>query len=111
MGQIGHEVARDIDGTAEGGEMTEDRVPGETFSPGEFIQDQLDARGWTTADLALRMGGNIGDIAINQLSVELMIAVKDKNLVMDREAGEGLARGFGTSVEYWENLDRIWRRG
>ena len=91
--------------------MTEDRMPVEIFSPGEFIQDELDARGWTTADLARQMGGNIGEIAINQLSVEMMIAVKDKNLVMDPAASAGLARGFGTSVEYWENLDRIWRRG
>ena len=82
------------------------RTPAETFPPSQFVQDELDARGWTTADLAQRMGGDLG---INQLSIELMIAVDDKNFLMARETAEGLARAFGTSVEFWENLDRAWR--
>ena len=28
------------------------RSPAEVFSPGEFIRDELDARGWTQGDLA-----------------------------------------------------------
>ena len=82
------------------------RIPAETFSPGEFVREELDARGWTTADLAQRMGGDLG---VNQLSVELMITVDDKGLLMARETAEGLSQAFGTSVEYWENLDRAWR--
>jgi HTH-type transcriptional regulator/antitoxin HigA len=28
------------------------RVPAEVFPPGEFIREELDARGWTQGDLA-----------------------------------------------------------
>jgi len=31
-------------------------VPVEPFSPGEYIQDELDARNWTQADLAAILG-------------------------------------------------------
>ena len=84
-------------------------VPAETFPPGEFIQEELDTRGWTIADLAQRMGGDYG---VNYLTVELIIECQpgDKNLLMGRETAEGLARAFGTSVEYWENLEHSWRQ-
>ena len=82
------------------------RVPAETFSPGSYVKEEIDARGWTTADLASRMGG---DHAIDQLIVELMIAVGDKNMLLTPETAEGLARAFGLSSEYFINLDRAWR--
>lgn len=31
-------------------------IPVEPFSPGEYIQDELDARGWTRLELANRLG-------------------------------------------------------
>ncbi len=84
------------------------RTPAETFPPGQFLQEELDARGWTIADLAQRMGG---DQAVDHFAVELMIECQpfDKELLMGRKMAEGLARALGTSVEYWENLDRAWR--
>ena len=82
------------------------RQPAEVFSPGEYIQDELDARGWTTADLAERMGDRV---AINQLAVEMLITVKDKGCMVGEPTAKALARAFGTSPEYWLNLDRAWR--
>ena len=32
------------------------RVPAEVFLPGEFIRDELEARGWTQTDLAEVLG-------------------------------------------------------
>ena len=78
------------------------------FSPGEFIQDELDARGWNTADLARRMGGDLG---LNQLTVDMLIAVRDKNLMLGKETAQGLSRAFGVSAEFFLNLDRSWREG
>ena len=78
------------------------------FSPGEFIQEELIARGWTTTYLARRMGG---DVALNQLTVDMHIAVRDKNMSLDEETAQGLSRAFGVSAQFFMNLDRIWREG
>jgi HTH-type transcriptional regulator/antitoxin HigA len=34
----------------------EERKPAEVFSPGEFIKEELEARGWTQEDLAEILG-------------------------------------------------------
>lgn len=81
-------------------------TPAETFPPGLFITEEITARGWTTADLAARMGG---DAALNQCKVDLLIAVPDKRLEMDEATAFGLARAFGTSPRLFINLDRAWR--
>ncbi len=83
------------------------REPAETFPPGQFIQDELHARDWSTRDLAERMGGDYIDR--NQCCVELLIGAPDKGMILDEDTANGLARAFGTSVEFWENLDRAWR--
>ncbi len=84
------------------------RTPAEVFPPGQFLQEELDARGWTTADLAQRMGG---DPAVDQLAVDIMIGCgpEDKGILMGRGMAEGLALALGTSTEFWGNLDRAWR--
>lgn len=66
------------------------------FPVGKYIADELAARGWTTRDLAERMGG---DVAVNELSLELIIHVHDKSMYMGKETAGGLARAFGTSAE------------
>ncbi|MEE9159966.1 MAG: hypothetical protein V3U60_16475 [Gammaproteobacteria bacterium] len=76
------------------------------FPPGEFIQEELDARGWTTADLASRMGG---DAAQRQCCVEILIYAPNKGVILDDDTASGLSRAFGTSAEFWINLDRDWR--
>ena len=76
------------------------------FPPGVFVAEELEARGWTPRDLALRMGG---DPAIDQLTVDMLIHVPDKNMLLDQETANGLGRAFGTSPDLWLNLDRQWR--
>lgn len=88
--------------------MRENRVPAETFPPGQFVQEELDARGWDTRELAVRMGGD--NIDRNQCSVELLIYAPNKEMILDDDTASRLARAFGTSVEYWGNLDRAWRQ-
>lgn len=38
------------------------RVPAEVFAPGEFIREELEARGWTQGDLAQIMDRPIHDL-------------------------------------------------
>ena len=79
--------------------MNETRIPAEVFPPGEFLADELKARGWFQTDLADILG-------------------RDDNLVSDiirgkrgitPETAQGLADALGTSARYWLNLDTIYR--
>jgi HTH-type transcriptional regulator / antitoxin HigA len=76
------------------------RVPAETFSPGEFIRDELEARGWTQADLAQIMGRPL------RLVNELIAGKKQ----ITPETARGLAMAFGDDDPlYWMNLDSAYR--
>ena len=73
----------------------EDRVPAETFPPGEYIRDELEARGWTVADLAGMLGESVATIG----------EVLEGRGRITPEAAERLADVFGTGAHVWLNLE------
>jgi HTH-type transcriptional regulator/antitoxin HigA len=76
------------------------RAIAEVFPPGEFIQEELDARGWTQGDLAQIMGRPLQ--AVNEL-------ISGKKQITP-ETALGLAKAFGSDdALYWMNLDNIYR--
>lgn len=78
-----------------------DRIAAEGFLPGEFIAEELEERGWSQADLAEILGKAPG--MVNEL-------IKGKRKVSP-DIAEGLSAAFGTSAEYWTNLEtayQIW---
>jgi HTH-type transcriptional regulator / antitoxin HigA len=76
-------------------------MPAEVFPPGEFIRDELDARGWTQGDLAQIMGRPL------RLVNELIAGKKQ----ITPETARGLAKAFGDDdAMYWMNLDSAYRR-
>ncbi len=76
------------------------RTPAEIFPPGEFIRDELDARGWTQGDLAAIMGRP------PQLVNELIGGKKQ----ITPETALGLAKAFGDDdALYWMSLDSVYR--
>lgn len=76
------------------------RVPAEIFPPGEFIREELGARGWTQGDLAQIMGRPLR--VVNEL-----VAGKKQ---ITPETARGLAEAFGDSDPlYWMNLDSAYR--
>jgi HTH-type transcriptional regulator / antitoxin HigA len=76
------------------------RTPAEVFSPGEFIRDELEARGWTQGDLAQIMGRPL------QFVNELVAGKKQ----ITTETALGLAKAFGDDdALYWMNLDNVYR--
>jgi HTH-type transcriptional regulator/antitoxin HigA len=75
------------------------RAPAEVFPPGEFIREELDARGWTQDDLAQIMGRPV------RLVNELVNAKKQ----ITPDTARGLAEAFGTDALYWMNLDSAYR--
>lgn len=76
------------------------RAPAEVFPPGDFIRDELEARGWTQGDLAQIMGRPA------QLVNELVAGKKQ----ITPETAIGLAKAFGDDdALYWMNLDNVYR--
>lgn len=78
----------------------------EAFPVGEYIQEELEARGWTTKDLAIKMGGSVRDIGINMLALDMLIAVKEARI--DRDMAYLMAKAFDVSPDLFLNLDRYY---
>lgn len=71
------------------------RMPVEVFPPGEFLREELEARGWSQQELADILGRP------PRLISEL---ISGKRAVTP-ETARGLADAFGTSAEFWMNLE------
>lgn len=94
--------------TPEGTFLTMPRRPAEAFPPGLFLREEMTARGWTTADVATRMGEG-RDYDIDYFCIELCLYVANPGLMLSDDFAAGLATAFGISAETWLNLDRAWR--
>lgn len=81
------------------------------FHVSEYIEDELQARGWTRAELAVRMAGeNATDdgVQITALALDLLMACKHDTRVRLGKQAEQLAAAFGTSAETWRKLHESW---
>ncbi len=79
--------------------MGKAKSPAEVFSPGEFISDELQARGWKQEDLARVLGRPLK--TVNEL-------IRGKKAITATTALE-LASAFGTSAQFWLNLESAYR--
>jgi HTH-type transcriptional regulator/antitoxin HigA len=79
--------------------MTMERKPARVTSPGKVLSKELEARGWTQRDLAAIMGRPYQ--AINEI-------IKGTKQITPDTARE-LAMAFGTSMEFWMNLEANYR--
>src|ERR1700730_19289772 len=76
------------------------RIPAEVFPPGEFMREELEARGWTQGGLAQIMDRPL------RLVNELIAGKKQ----ITPETARGLSRAFGDGDPlYWMNLDAAYR--
>lgn len=76
-----------------------DRKSAEVFPPGEFIKEELEARGWTQNDLAEVLGRP------TRLVNELISGKRG----ITPETAKGLACAFATSAQLWMNLESTYR--
>ena len=76
-----------------------DRIVAETFPPGDFIYEELDARGWSQAYLAEAMGQDYETVA------ELL----DGSREVTPELAERLGAAFGTGAQLWLNLEASYQ--
>lgn len=71
----------------------------EAFPPGDYIREELEARGWTQLDLAEILGRP--PQAVN----EIVTAKRSVTPEMARD----LSRAFGTSAQLWLNLESAYQ--
>ena len=79
--------------------MPTTRRPARVASPGQIISRELEARGWTQRDLAAIMARPYQ--AINEIT-------KGAKQITPETARE-LAKAFGTSMDFWMNLEANYR--
>ena len=84
------------------------REPAQVFHISEFLCEEIEARGWTTADVAARMKTPQGPVR-DMLALDMLICVHEDNLQMGDEQCEGIARAFSVSPEFIRGLDDAWR--
>ena len=84
-----------------------EREPAEVFPLAQYLCEEMEERGWTTADVATRMDG---DDAENQVAVDIILTVHKDSLVIDEKTFESLAKAFGVSALFFKRLDAVWRR-
>ena len=77
------------------------RTPAEAFTPGEYIKDELEARGWSQVELAEIM--NRPPRLISEI-------ISGKRLITP-ETARGLGDAFGTSAQLWLNLESAYQLG
>lgn len=70
----------------------------EAFAPGEYISEELEARGWSQLDLAEILGRP--PQAVNEI-------IKAKRAITP-DTARGLAEAFGTSAQLWMNLQSAY---
>jgi HTH-type transcriptional regulator / antitoxin HigA len=76
-----------------------DRKAAEVFPPGEFIKEELEARNWSQVELAEIIGRQ------PSLVNELISGKRSISPEIARDLGEA----FGTSAQYWLNLENIYQ--
>jgi HTH-type transcriptional regulator/antitoxin HigA len=79
--------------------MKKDFQPVEVFSPGEYLRDELQARGWTQARFARIIGRPL------QLVNEI---INGRKRITEETALE-IGAALGTSAKVWLNLENTYR--
>jgi HTH-type transcriptional regulator/antitoxin HigA len=79
--------------------MAEKLSPAEVFPPGEFLSDELEARGWSQQEFAEIIGRPPN--AVSQI-------INGKRSITPATAKE-LAAALGTSPMFWLNLEAAYR--
>jgi HTH-type transcriptional regulator / antitoxin HigA len=76
-----------------------ERQAAEVFPPGDFIKEEIDARGWTQNDLA----------DITGKSVRLISEVISGKRAVTPDTARALADAFGTSAQIWMNMESAYQ--
>jgi hypothetical protein len=84
--------------------------PAEVWPLAAFLVEEMEARGWRSIDVAMRMGAtNVDGLARNLLALDLLLCVQNDGLLVGDRMFGNLARAFDVSEDYFRNLDAAWR--
>ena len=75
------------------------RTPAEVFPPGEFLADELEARGWTQTEFAEIIGR----------PQKLVNDIINAKRGVTPETAADFAAAFGTSAQFWINHETAWQ--
>jgi HTH-type transcriptional regulator / antitoxin HigA len=75
------------------------RIPAEVFPPGEFLADELEARGWTQTEFAE---------IINRPQKLVNDIVRGKRAITPETATD-FSEALGTTAQLWMNLETTWQ--
>lgn len=89
--------------------MSDERGPAQVFSIAECLGDEMQARGWTTDDVAARYTADPFDIPMAAFEIALLISVT-KMGPLSKGCAERLSRAFDVSAEFFLNIDAVWQR-
>ena len=75
------------------------RIAAEVFAPGEYLKDELEARGWSQIELAEVLGR----------PPRLISEIVSAKRAITPETAKGFAAAFGTSAQLWMNLETAYQ--
>jgi len=75
------------------------RIPAEVFPPGEYLAEELEVRGWSQTELAEILGR----------PARLVNEIIAGKRAITPETAKGLSAAFGTSPEFWMNLETSYQ--
>ncbi len=75
------------------------RKPAEVFPPGEYIKDELDARGWSQAEFAEILGR----------PARVVSEIINGKRAISPETAKEIAAAFDSTPELWMNLESAYR--
>jgi HTH-type transcriptional regulator/antitoxin HigA len=75
------------------------RKPAEVFPPGEYVKDELDARGWSQVEFAEILGR----------PARVVSEIVNGKRSITPETAKEIAAAFGSTPELWMNLESIYR--
>ena len=68
--------------------------PAASFHPGEYIKDELEARGWSFQEFSNNSG----------ISLKTIKGIIDDHSIVNPEIAKKIGKAFGTSTEIWLSL-------